>query len=120
MYPIDADETFLGSHSFLWNRESLKDYLDKNPDIYLFGSSGNMFEMLELFDKAYFLKADPLLLIERLTHESRENPMGITEYQRKNAVRWALEIEKKAKDLGIELIDAILPPEEIFNLIKQK
>lgn len=119
VYPIDADEKFLGSHSFLWNRKFLKDYLDKNPDIYLFGSSGNMFEMLDLFDKAYFLKADPNLLKERLTHESRENPMGSTEYQRENAVNWALEIEKKAKDLDIEFIDATLSPKQIFERIRK-
>ena len=118
-YPIDADENFFGNHSFLWDRKFLKNYLDKNSDIYLFGSSGNMFEMLDLFDKTYFLKAGPLLLKERLTHESRENPMGMTEYQRENAAKWAIEIEKKAKDLGIEFIDATLSPEEIFKLIKQ-
>lgn len=117
-YPSDADQKFLDNHSFLWGKEFLKKYLDKNPDIYLFGSSGNMFEMLDLFDKVYFLKAEASLLKERLIHESRENPMGITEYQRENAVRWGLEIEKRAKDLGIEFIDATFSPEEIFELIR--
>lgn len=118
-YPRDADKEFLDNHSFLWDREFLKKYLERNPDIYLFGSSGNMFEMLDLFDRVYFLKVEPSLLRERLTHESRENPMGITEYQRENAVKWALEIEKKAKDLGVEFIDATLSPEQILDLIKQ-
>lgn len=117
-YPHDADQEFFDNHSFLWDKEFLKKYLDKNSDIYLFGSSGNMFKMLDLFDKVYLLKVDPLLLKERLMHESRKNPMGITEYQRENAARWGLEIEEKAKDLGIEFIDATLSPEEIFKLIK--
>lgn len=117
-YPNDADQKFLDNHSFLWDKEFLKKYLDKNPDIYLFGSSGNMFEMLDLFDRVYFLKAGPLLLKERLTHESRKNPMGITEYQRENAIRWGLEIEKKAKDLGIRFVDATLSPKKISELIR--
>ena len=117
-YPKDAGEEFLGNHSFLWDREFLKSYLDKNPNIYLFGSSGNMFEMLDLFDKAYFLKADPELIKGRLTHESRENPMGITEFQRENAIKWGLELEQKAKDLDIEFIDATLPPKKVFELLK--
>lgn len=118
-YPRSADQKFLDNYSFLWDKEFLKNYLEKKPDIYLFGSSGNMFEMLDLFDKTYFLKADSLLLKTRLTHESRENPMGITEYQRENAVKWGLEIEKKAKGLGIKFIDATLSPKEIFDLIRQ-
>ncbi|OGE29724.1 hypothetical protein A2772_03075 [Candidatus Daviesbacteria bacterium RIFCSPHIGHO2_01_FULL_38_8b] len=74
--------------------------------------------MLDLFDKTYFLKVNPEIQKERLTHESRENPMGKTDYQRGNAVRWRKELEQKAKTLGIEFIDATLTPEEIFKLIK--
>lgn len=117
-YQKDADKEFLDNHSFLWDREFLQDYLNKNPEIYLFGSSGNVFEMLDLFDKVYFLKVNPQLQKERLIHESRENPMGITEYQRENAVNWGLELEQKAKELDIPFIDAALEPEEILKLIR--
>lgn len=117
-YPEDADEVFLNNHSFLWNRKFLEDYLAKVADIYLFGASGNIFDMLDLFDKVYFLKVNPDLQKERLTHQLRENPMGNTEYQRENAVRWGLELEQKAKNSGIKFIDATLGPEEIFRLIE--
>ncbi len=116
-YKKDADEEFMNNHSFLWDRKFLEDYLSKNPDVYIFGASGNIFEMLELFDKVYFLKVDPDLQKERLLHETRENPMGNTEYQRENAVRWGQQLEQKANALGIELIDATLKPEEILSLI---
>lgn len=36
-YPEDADQEFLDNHEFLWDKDFLRDYLDKNPDIYLFG-----------------------------------------------------------------------------------
>ena len=117
-YPLDADKEFLNNHSFLWDRKFLEDFLNKNPNIYIFGASGNIFDMLDLFDKVYFLKVDSDLQKERLIHQSRENPMGKTEYQRENAVRWGQELEKKAKDLEIEFIDANLSPQEIFKLIK--
>ncbi|MDP3733202.1 MAG: hypothetical protein Q8Q91_01545 [Candidatus Daviesbacteria bacterium] len=117
-YQEDAGEEFLSNHSFLWDRNFLEDYLRKNPEIYLFGASGNIFEMLDLFDKTYFLKVNPDLQKERLIHQSRENPMGKTDYQRENAVRWGEELEQKAKDLEIEFIDATLSPEEIFKLIR--
>ncbi|MBU1031876.1 AAA family ATPase [Patescibacteria group bacterium] len=118
-YKEDTDEEFLNNHQFLWDRKFLEDYLSKNPDIYLFGASGNIFEMLDLFDKVYFLKVEPDLQKERLLHQSRENPMGNTEYQRENAVRWSQQLEQKAKSLGIKFIDATLEPEKILNLIKQ-
>ena len=116
-YPKDADEDFLDNHEFLWSRDYLKKYLDKQNDIYLFGMSGNVFDMLDLFDRVYFLKTNPDLLRERLRDESRENPMGKTDYQLENAIKWGEEIEEKAKQLGIPMIDAQQSPEEIFGKI---
>ncbi len=117
-YSEDAGKEFLDNHSFLWDRIFLEDYLRKNPDIFLFGASGNIFDMLDFFDKVYFLKIDPDLQKERLIHESRENPMGNTEYQRENAVRWGQQLEQKAKTLGIKFIDATLSPKKILYEIQ--
>ena len=117
-YKDNADEEFLNNHLFLWDRKFLEDYLSKNPDVYLFGVSGNIFDMLDIFDKVYFLKVDPDIQKERLTHESRENLMGKTDYQRRNAVRWGKELEQKAKIAGIKFIDATLSPKEILYEIQ--
>ena len=119
-YPEDADKDFLDNHEFLWNKDYLRNYLDKKDGIYLFGMSGNVFDMLDLFDKVYFLQADPALLAERLRHESRANPMGRTDYQLENAIKWATEIEEKAKSLHIPMIDAKKSPNEIFVQIKNR
>lgn len=118
VYPEDADKDFLDNHEFLWNREYLKKYLDEQVDVYLFGMAGNVFEMLDLFDKVYFLKADPKLLAERLRQESRKNPMGKTDYQLQNAINWAAEMEQKAKQRGIPMIEAVQTPEQIFSEIR--
>src|SRR3989338_10385648 len=48
-YPTDADKEFLDNHEFLWNREFLKIFLESQKEIYLFGMSGNVFDMLDLF-----------------------------------------------------------------------
>lgn len=116
-YPIDAGEQFLNSHSLLWNKEFLRKMLGGEKETYLFGASGNIFDVLDLFDRVYFLKLDPSIQKERLQHETRENPMGSTEYQRENAVAWALELEDLARQLNIPFIDATLTPKEIFNQI---
>ncbi len=117
-YPVDADQEFLDNHEFLWDRDFLKSYLNQNSNIYLFGVAGNFSDMLDLFDRVYFLKAPPEVIMDRLTHESRENPMGQTEYQRQNAVNWGLQLEQKAKDLKIPFLDATLKPEEILKQIE--
>ena len=115
--PADAGPEFLNSHEFLWDREFLSKFLEGQDEIYLFGASGNVFDMLDLFDKVYFLKASPELLAKRLRHKSRENPMGKTDYQLQNALKWAKEIEEKASNLHIEMINADQTPEVIFGKI---
>ena len=116
--PPGADKEFLDNHEFLWNREFLKKFLSEQEEIYLFGMAGNAFDLIELFDKVYFLKADQELLADRLRYESRENPMGKTDYQLQNALSWAKEIKEQAETLGIQMVDAQLSPEEIYKLIK--
>lgn len=119
-YPVDAGPEFFDNHQFRWDREFLKNYLEKTTsDTYLFGLAGNIFEMTDLFDKTYFLKAPPELLAERLRHESRENPMGQTDYQVQNALEYAKEKEEQAVAMRIPMIDATQTPEEIFAEISK-
>lgn len=76
--------------------------------------------MFDLFDKVYYLDVPDEIQDERLQHESRENPMGNTEYQRKNAIDWGHGLRDKARDLGIEFIDASKTPEEIRKQLDTK
>ena len=66
-----------------------------------------------MFDKVYYLDVPDEIQNDRLKHETRENPMGTTDYQRQNAIEWGHDLKRKAQDLGIEFIDAIKSPEEI-------
>ena len=115
--PPDADKEFLDNHEFLWRRDVLEKYLNNQDEVYVFGMSGNAFELLDLFDKVYFLTAPQKVLKDRLRHESRENPMGKTDFQLQNALEWASEITEEAKRRGLPLIDATLPPEKIFEAL---
>lgn len=116
-YQENADKEWLDNHSFCWDRDYLKQYLAENSDVYLLGASGNVFEMFDLFDKVYYLNVPDEVQDERLQHETRENPMGNTEYQRKNAIDWGHGLRDKAKDMGIEFIDATKTPKEIYALL---
>lgn len=115
--PEIIDKEFLDTHSFLWDRKVLEEFLQHHSDVIIFGMSGNAFEMRDIFDKVYFLKVPPEIINERVQHESRKNPMGKTEEQRTTVLEWGAKIEKEAEELGIEFIDGILPPEEIFKIV---
>ncbi len=96
-YPENANKEFLDNHEFLWDRNFLSRFLqEQQNDIYLFGMSGNVFDILDLFDRVYFLETSPDILAQRLRHESRKNPMGRTDYQLQNALNWAKKIKEKA------------------------
>jgi len=114
-YQENADKNWLDNHSFRWDRDYLRQYLTENSDIYLLGVSENVFEMFDLFDKVYYLDIPDEIQNERLQHESRENPMGNSDYQRKNAIEWGHSLRDKARVLGIEFIDATNPSEEIYK-----
>jgi dephospho-CoA kinase len=119
-YPKDAGKEFLENHDFFWDREFLKEYLRQHETIYLFGGSGNIFEMLDLFDKVFFLKIDPKIQIERLKHPSRANPMGSTEYQRQLAVDWGQALEQQAQKRNVPMIDGNQTPAEILRGIEEQ
>lgn len=118
-FPIGADKEFLDNHQFLWDRKYLKEYLKKNNGVWLFGLAGNIFEMIDLFDKVYFLSVKPEILIERLDKNDRANPMGKTEYQKGVVIDYAKKIEKMAEKLGIEFIDGTLSAEEVRKVIEE-
>lgn len=118
-YKEDADQEFLENHSFLWDRTFLEEYLHKNSGVIIFGAAGNVFDVIDLFDKAYFLKVQPEVQKKRLMHASRKNPMGNTEYQRENAVKWGRELEERAKKLNIPFVDATLSPQNILVIITE-
>lgn len=117
-FPRDAGEEFMNNHEFLWDRTYLEDFLSKHRDVYLFGNSGNIAEMVDLFDKIYFLKVPEETIIARLDHESRENPMGKTDFQKKEVLKWAKENEEDAKRFGAKFIDGTLTAKEIKSLIE--
>ena len=117
-FPTNADEEFFNKHSYLWNREFLSAYLKKEDTIYIFGISSNIFDVLDLFDRVYFLKVNQKLQRERLEHTSRRNPLGDTEYQRDDAIAWGWQLTQQAEALAIPTIDATLSPLEVFEIIQ--
>ena len=116
-YPLDADAGWFAQHNFVWREPVLRQLLHDNESLYLFGIADNAFDLMYLFDKTYYLKADRIVLRQRLLSVDRDNPMGQTAEQREVAIHVAAELDQKIAVLGIETIDATLSPEEIYRII---
>lgn len=116
--PQTADEAFQNHYSFLWSRRYLANFLNRYADVYLFGGAGNVFNMLDLFDKAYFLKVDPSLQKERLLNASRKRPM--MDANEKGLVTWGDWMETEAKNRNLPFIDGSLTPKEILTVIQHQ
>jgi thymidylate kinase len=69
------------------------------------------------FDKTYYLKTSQAVRLQRLLSAERDNPMGKTEEQRRLSLQVAEELDKRAEELGLEVIDASLSPEAIYTIV---
>jgi adenylate kinase family enzyme len=55
--PSSADEALNEHYAFLWSKNFLEEFLAQFTEVYLFGGSGNLFDVIDLFDKVFFLKS---------------------------------------------------------------
>lgn len=116
-FPYDAGKEFMDNHEFLWNRQVLENFLKNHQDIYFFGNSGNALKMVDLFDQVFYLDVPDGIRLERLNHQTRKNPMGKTQEQKKEILDWDKFNKREAVNVGAVLIDSTLTPEEILKLI---
>jgi hypothetical protein len=104
--------------------EYLKWLLKQNRMLYLFGDVGGRpgkgdgeFEVMNMFDKVYYLKASKAVIKRRLMTRKnnlfgkhQEELKGVLEYRKG-------ELDSKAKKLGLKTIDASLPYKKIIKMI---
>lgn len=116
-YQSCAGRDWLRVHRFVWDRAVLKDYVASSTDLYLFGVSDNIFEMMDLFDIVFYLDLNQEELLKRLMRVDRENPMGRTKRERKEIVMEMRKLRAKAKAVGLEIVDGSLSVERILSRI---
>ena len=117
-FPRDANSEWLKAHKFLWNKNFLRAWLDEQKStIYLFGLATNVFDVIELFDRAYYLNMSPELLKERFSNNKRTNPMGNTKEQQEAILRALSSFAQKAKEKGLIFVQADQSPEDIYKKV---
>jgi hypothetical protein len=115
--PKDPTGQWLSEHSKLWDREKIKGLLRKNAQFYLFGYVTNVYSFIDLFNSAYYLRADSYLISQRLMREDRANTFGRLDSQRELILSMITSSEEKARNAGFKFIDASLTPKQIFDII---
>jgi len=116
MTPTTANEAIVNRYSFLWSKTFLEKFLAQFKDVYLFGGSGNVFNMIDLFDKVFFLKVDLEIQKERLLKSRKESLMDFNEDE---IIIWGDWLEQEARKKEITFIDATLSPKHILGIISK-
>ncbi|MFA6018091.1 MAG: hypothetical protein WCT28_03680 [Patescibacteria group bacterium] len=114
-----ADAAWFSSHVFIWDVTSLAEFLQKNEPIVVLGTCDNITNVVKHFDRVYYLKIPFNIAKERLMDPERQafTAFGKHEEQRIALEKMIADADKKAVDLGMTIIDAALPADEILSLI---
>ena len=93
-------------------------FISRFDDIYVFGGSGNVWSVFDLFDKVYFLQIDPQLQKQRLMSPGRPTPL--MDMHNEGLIIWGSWFEQMAKEKNIPFVNANQTPEQIFQIISHK
>jgi hypothetical protein len=117
-FPHDANKEWLNSHDFLWDEDFLRSWLhEQRSTVFLFGLAANVLDVVNLFDKAYYLDMSPELLRKRFSNNERSNSMGQTEEQQKAISSDLNSFAQKAKEKGLIFVQADQLPEDIYKTV---
>lgn len=116
--PATADEATEKQYAFLWSKKILARFIDQYDNVYVFGGSGNVWSVFDLFDRVYFLKIDAELQKKRLM--SPERPTPLMDVNDDGYVIWGKWFEQMAKEKNIPFVDADQTPGQIFQIISRK
>ncbi len=116
--PAIREESWFETHHYLIDVPKLSLFLEETKDCIIFAHAWNIWDCLPLFDKVYFLSVSEDELERRLDakrsdhgNRSATDPKKIFMRQR-HAQRL-----QEAKERGIQLINATLSPEKVYEIL---
>lgn len=116
----DVTKDWYNDHSFVWNTNILKRFLEKRPKVFIFGVCDNIFDMIPFFDRTWYLHIPVTEIPRRLTSKHRENPFGHLKKEQKIVTDWIPFLDKKAREYNLQFIDATLSPQKITEILTQE
>ncbi len=115
--PKTADDATNNHYSFLWSKKFLAQFIAGFDDVYVFGGSGNIGNVFDLFDRVYFLRVEPELQEQRIRGAGRPTPA--MDANDDGIVIWGGWFEDMARQLNIPFVDASQTPGQIFEIIRK-
>ncbi len=100
-----GEDAWYKKYGWYWRLDFLTDFLTKNPDSILCGSSENIVDSYKYFDKIIILKKTEEELLTNLQNPERNNPFGKTAEQRKNFLKWQDYLIKEAENYSPIIIE---------------
>lgn len=98
-YSPVRDETWFDLHERICDIERLRQILGQYEDVIISGlATGNMDEVVPLFDRVVLLQCNPETFVHRM--KTREHPYGKTEAERNRMLEFQQTFEQKLLSLG--------------------
>jgi gluconate kinase len=103
-------------HNWNWNRQKMQELLTSYETAFVCGSSSNMRDLFDLFDKIFLLRIDEPTLRDRLANRT-SNDFGKHPHELVSILSWFDWFQKDLADRGAVVIDATQPVAQVVNQI---
>lgn len=117
-FEADRTKEWYDKHDWNMSREKVENLQDvaKDKIVFLCGSTSNADEMIDLFDKVYYLSIDQDTLKKRLLTRT-DNDFGKAPDELANITGWHDSLEARYRGHGAEMLDASKSVKEVVDLI---
>ena len=126
-YDPNAGMAQWSTHYQVVDKRSLNKLLERKKTAYFFcfyaygqpGKRNGIFDVLDLFDKIYYLNAPKKVIADRVKNRSKNRPtrFGKNPEELKMVFDMKKKLDKRAKALGFQFVDTTLPAEKIIKII---
>lgn len=100
-----GQDNWYKKYGWYWREDCLREFLAHNPDAILCGSSENIVDCYNLFDKIVIIRVNQDELLSNLNSPDRANPFGKTAKQRAGFMEWQDYLIREAAKFSPVFID---------------
>ncbi len=116
-YPANADRAWFRAHTYTWEPEVMRRYLEEHGPMVIAGLSDDDPRALrEVFPWQFYLQISPEVLDQRLSE--RNSGFGVTPELRSGAMLHLVSSLERARDSGLIILDGTLSAEQVWQTIQ--
>ena len=104
-YKVDGKDDWYKKYGWYWRTDRLTQFLGENPNAIVCGSSENVTDCYEFFDRIIVIRVTQDELLSNLASPERDNPFGKTTKQRSGFMKWQEHLIRGAQEYSPEYVD---------------